>query len=76
MSSLVKFLSVSEGVRQRWRRRHKMISVRNWYRWWRKSWPPRRRPRWFREVMVFLYLYGKKVIYNQRYPQYLSDFDR
>lgn len=76
MSTWVKFLLVSEEVRQRWRRRRSNAFSRRWYRWWRKTWPPRKRPRWFREATAFLYFYGKEAIQNQRYPQYLNDMDR
>lgn len=75
MSNLVKFLSVSEEVRQRWRRRRSRAFERNWSRWWRKYWSPRKRPRWFREFTIFLYFYGKEVVYNSRHPELMSDIN-
>lgn len=75
MKSSMKFSMVSEEVRQRWRRRREYLFQRQWSRWWRKFWPPRKRPLWFREMTVFLHFYGKEVVYNNKHPQLMSDID-
>lgn len=73
--SPVKFLKTTDSARERWRRRWISLHTRRWLAFWRKVWPHRKRPLWFRLAVVFIYYSGKEAEYNARHPQYLSDFD-
>jgi len=66
MSSVHNVLYAPEALTKRYRRRLIHSYARNWSRFFRAVLPPRRRPLWFRKLVVFFYFYEKESLLYQR----------